>query len=213
MRAVLLALLTAVLGVPHASAQEASACRFLCSPEFKVEPTITFTNLFGSPRIIQEDGRPTRAARATEFELILSLGLPTRVSWLEFTVEAIVLPFDRESTPELEFETNFIWLPAERTRGWISSHVDIVDKLSAAERPTDRRAYTHKLNLELDTSLSVFKWLGGGRWLRSVELESSLDYVATGLPKAGDRTHGGRYLDNATPWSFSIVLVLPVAPF
>jgi len=59
----------------------------------------------------------------------------------------------------------------------------------------------------------VFKWLGGGRWLRSVELESSLDYVATGLPKAGDRTNGGRYLDNATPWSFSIVLVLPVAPF
>jgi hypothetical protein len=28
----------------------------------------------------------------------------------EFTVEAIFLPFDRDSTPELEFQTNFIWL-------------------------------------------------------------------------------------------------------
>lgn len=97
-------------------------------------------------------------------------------------------------TPELEFETNFIWLPAERTRGWISSHVDIVDKLSAAERPTDRRAYTHKLNLELDTSLSMFKWLPEGRWLRGVELEGSLDYVATGLPRKGDQIHGVRFM-------------------
>ncbi len=58
--------------------------------------------------------------------------------------------------PELEFESNFIWLAAERTRGWVSSHIDIVDKFSAARRPTDRRAYTHKLNFELDTSVSVF---------------------------------------------------------
>ena len=213
MRVVLLASLVAVFGASHARAQEAPACRLLCTPEFKAEPTVTFTNLFGSPRMVQDDGGPTRGGRATDFEVILSLGLPTRVSWLEFTVEAIVLPFDRESTPELEFETNFIWLPAERTRGWISSHVDIVDKFSAAKRPTDRRAYTHKLNFELDTSVSVFNWLPAGRWLRGVELEGSLDYVATGLPKAGDRINGGRYLDNATPWSFSIVLVLPVAPF
>ena len=213
MRAVLLALLITVFGAPHAIAQEAPAGRFLSTPEFKVEPTVTFTNLFGSPRIVGEDGTPTRGRRETEFELILSLGLPTRVSWLEFTVEAIVLPFDRDSTPELEFESNFIWLAAERTRGWVSSHFDIVDKFSAAERPTDRGAYTHKLNFELDTSVSVFNWLPQGRWLSGVELEGSLDYVATGLPKAGDRIKGGRYLDNATPWSFSIVLVLPVAPF
>ncbi|OGA50182.1 MAG: hypothetical protein A3G25_04255 [Betaproteobacteria bacterium RIFCSPLOWO2_12_FULL_63_13] len=87
----------------------------------KVEPTVTFTNLFGSPRIDGEQGTTTRERRETEFEVIVSLGLPTRAPWLEFTVEAIFLPFDRESTPELEFETNCIWLPAERTRGWVSS--------------------------------------------------------------------------------------------
>ena len=155
----------------------------------------------------------TRDRREAEFEVILSLGLPTRVPWLEFTVEAIFLPFDADSTPELEFETNFIWLPAKRTRGWLSSHFDVVDTFSPAERPSDRRAYTHKLNFELDTSVAVFNWLPEGRWLRGVELEGSLDYVATGLPRRGDIIEGTRFLDNASPWSFSLVFVVPVAPF
>ena len=193
-------------------AQAPPVCHVLCTPKLKVEPTVTFTNLFGSPRIIGEQGITTRERRDQEFELIVSLGLPTRAPWLEFTVEAILLPFNSESTPELEFETNFIWLGLERTRGWVSSHLDIVDKFSAAERATDRRAYTHKLNFELDTSVSVFNWLPEGRWLRGVELEGSLDFVATGLPKKGDRLNGARFLDNASPWSFSIGLVLPIAP-
>jgi hypothetical protein len=40
-----------------------------------------------------------------------------------------------------------------------------------------------------------------------------LDYVATGLPKAGDVINGRRFLDDASPWSFSLVFVVPVAPF
>lgn len=204
--------LALLAGAAPGWAQEPRPCRILCTPEFNVEPTITFADLFGSPRIVQDDGSVTREREKAALELILSLGLPTRVPWLEFTVEAIVLPFDRDSTPELELETNFLWLRAERTGGWVSSHVDLVDKFSPAERPTDRRAYTHKLNLELDTSLSIFNWLPEGRWLRGVELEGSLDYVATGLARAGDRTSKGRYRDRASPWSFSVVFVLPVAP-
>ena len=127
MKAVSVAAVNVLLAATPAWAQQPASCRVLCSPEFKIEPTITFTNLFGSPRIIGDDGTVTRESRETQFELILSLGLPTRVSWLEFTVEAIFLPFDRDSTPELEFETNFIWLPSERTREWVTSHFDIVD--------------------------------------------------------------------------------------
>jgi hypothetical protein len=129
--------------------------------------------------MILDDGAPTRDRRETDFELILSLGLPTRVSWLDFTVKAIFLPFEADSTPELEFETNFVWLPAQRTRGWLSSHFDVVDKFSPAERPSDRRAYTHKLNFEVDTSVAVVDWLPDRQWLHGVELEGSLDYVAT----------------------------------
>jgi hypothetical protein len=206
----LLLIVAVVIGVARlATAQE--RCRVLCSPEFYVEPTVTFTNLFGSPRIADDRGT-TREAREAEFELILSLGLPTRISWLEFTVEAIFLPFEPEGAPQLEFETNFIWLPATKTGGWVTSHVDVVDKFSEAERPGDRRAYTHKLNFELDTSVSIFNWLPEGRWLRGVELEGSLDYVATGLPRRNDVIDGARFVDNASPWSFSMVLVLPVAP-
>lgn len=196
---------------PCALAQQAAPpCRILCAPEFKVEPTITFTNVFRAPRVASDTGTPVRERRETEFEVILSLDLPTRLPWLGFTVEAIFLPFDRQSTPELEFESNFVWLPSKRTRGWVSSHVDVVDKFSPAKRATDRRAYTHKLNLELDTSLALFNRLSG--WLRGVELEGSLDYVATGLPKAGDHTGSLRFLDDASPWSFSIVFVLAIAP-
>ena len=213
MRVLTVAFGAVLLGAPAVLAQEPAPCRVLCTPEFKVEPTVTVTNLFGSPRIVRDDGAVTREPRETELEVILSLALPTRVSWLELTVEAIFLPFDRESTPELEFETNLLWLPPERTRGWLASHFDIVDKFSPAERPTDRRAYTHKLNLELDTSLAVFNWLRERRWPREVELEGSLDYVATGLAATGDRLAGGRYLDDASRWSFSLVFVLPIAPF
>jgi hypothetical protein len=201
-----------LVGATHARAQEASRCRVLCPPEFKVEPTITFTKTFRPARILREDGAVTRERSETEFEVILSLALPTRISWLEFTVEAILLPFERESTPELEFETNLVWLPAQRTKGWLSSHVDVVDKFSPAKRPGDRRAYTHKLNLELDTSLAIFNWLPEGRWLRGVDLEGSLDFVGTGLPRSADVIDGGRFLDDASPWSFSLVFVLPLAP-
>lgn len=206
--------LLCVLAVPGSAQgqQEQEDCRFLCAPGFKVEPTFTITNLFGSPRVVDEAGVSERERRSVDFEAILSVDLPTRTRWLGFTVEAIFLPFDRESTPELEFETNFIWLPPERTRGWVTSHVDVVDKFSAAGRPTDRRAYTHKLNFELDTSLAVFNWLPEGRWLRGVELEGSLDYVATGLPRKGDHLNGARFIDDASPWSFSIVFALPIAP-
>lgn len=200
-----------ISGLP-AFAQEPAPCRVLCTPEFAIEPTFTFTNIFGSPRIRQADGRVTPDARETDFEVILSLGLPTRVRWLEFTVEAIFQPFDRESTPELEFEANVVWLPPERTNNWLSSHFDVVDKYSPAERRTDRRAYTHKLNLELDTSLAVFNWLPKGQWFRRVELEGSIDYVASGLPEKGDYIDGVRFLDRASPWSFSVVVVLPIAP-
>jgi hypothetical protein len=54
--------------------------------------------------------------------------------------------------------------------------------------------------------------LPDGNWLRNVELEVSLDYVATGLPKAGDVLGDERFVQNASPWSISFVIVLPLAP-
>jgi hypothetical protein len=151
---------------------------------------------------------------------------------VSLTLEAIVTPFGgivvhpftgapavqagrdeiRDNGIEIESELNVELFDAERTGGWVSSHVDVVDKLSPGETPRAGSVYTHKLNLEWDTAFHVFNRLPKGHWLRNVELELSLDYVATGLPRRGDRIGDERFLDRASPWSLSFVTVIPLAP-
>jgi hypothetical protein len=168
-------LLTAV----PVSAQQAT-CRLLCEPTLLIEPTITF----------EKDD--------TVFETIFALDLATPIPRVGLTLEAITKPFSDENDVELESELKLYWLESDQTGGWLSSHFDIVDKFSSAERPTDTPAYTHKLNLELDTAVALFSRLPETNWLHNVEVEGSLDYVATGLP------------DGAPRWSFSLVFVFPV---
>ena len=197
-------------------AQERDQCAFLCAPELKIEPTFTIENLFNPARVETiENGvvvDTVRQGRDRVFELVLAVGVPTEIPRVGFTFETIFSPFRDDTEVELELELNFTWLEPEQTGGWVESHFDIIDKFSPAERPTDTRAYTHKLNFELDTAVLLFNWLADDNWLRNVELEGSLDYVATGLPKAGDVIGAARFLDDASPWSFSVVVVLPLAP-
>ena len=219
-----------------AQADEDPPCRILCVPDFKVEPTITFENLAGRARVeVTDEAGDTvveRQARESVFELILALGIPTEIPRVGFTLETIFVPWGetdahpftgatssqlggagiRDNGIEFEFELNLDWLTGEQTGGWVESHFDIVDKFSPAARPTDTSVYTHKLNFELDTAFLLFNWLRDDNWLKHVELEGSLDYVATGLPRAGDIIDGERYLDDASGWGFSLVLVLPMAP-
>ena len=198
-----------VLACGTAAAQAPSSCRLLCVPQLLVEPTFTIENLAGAPRVRTATGDDVRQGRNVVFELIFALDVPTTVPRLGFTGEAIVTT---DNSVELEFETNIDVITSEQTSNWLSSHIDIVDKFSPAERPDDDRAYTHKLNFEWDTAVAAFRWLPAGRWLQSIELEGSLDYVATGLPRAGDVIEGERYLSAASPWSFSMVFVVPITP-
>ena len=214
-----------------ARAQEARSCTFLCSPTFNVEPTITIEPLFLAPRVSEGGGEPERLKRETVFETVFALDIPTTVPRLGFTLEAIVAPFGRtdrnpftgrgadalggdirDNPVQIESEINLVWLTGAQTGDWVESHFDIVDQFSPAKEPRARSVYTHKLNFELDTSLAIFKWLPDGHWLRDVELEGSLDYIATGLPRAGDEVPPGgeRFVDAASPWSFSLVFVIPI---
>jgi hypothetical protein len=94
----------------------------------------------------------------------------------------------------------------------VSSHFDIIDKYSRGARPGKLDVYTHKLNLELDTALKFLKWTQKS-WLSDIEIEASIDYVATGLPRPGDPFGNAIYLSKASPWAFSLVFVLPpIAP-
>jgi hypothetical protein len=215
----------------HSFAQNEPRCRLFCTPELKVEPTWTIEHLAQRHRV-ESNGQIARAARETVFELIFALDVPTTIPRVGMTLEAIFVPFGglvvhpftgapaeaagvgeiRDNGIEIEAELNIGLFDEDQTGGWVSSHVDIVDKFSPGETPRARSVYTHKLNFEWDTAFHVFNKLRSGHWLRNVEFELSLDYVASGLPKAGDRIGDERFLDRASPWSLSVVTVIPLAP-
>ena len=204
-----------LVGTATAHAQDAaSSCRLICELEWKFEPTFTIENLANRHRVLTPDGVTERVNREFVFETVFALDFKTNLPRLGFTAEAIAAPFSDDNSVELEFETNLYWLTEKMSRGWVTSHFDVVDQFSPAERPESSREYTHKLDFELDTALHVFKWLPEGRWLRGLEFETSLDYLATGLPKKGDMfPDGTTFIDNASRWSLSFVFVIPVAPF
>ena len=214
-------------------------CAFLCVPDVKFEPTVTIEHLFGAARIevMDESGdgvvvAAAREARETVFELILAVGIPTEIPRVGFTIETIFVPFGetdrhpftgatvteagrasfRDNGIEVELELNLTIVGPEQTGGWVESHFDIVDKISPGETPDAGSVYTHKLNFELDTAFLPFSRLPEDNWLHHFEVEGSLDYVATGLPRAGDLIGRERYLDDASAWSFSLVGVIPLAP-
>ncbi len=184
----------------------------LCVPELKIEPTVTLENL-GSRARVEIDGVIEETQRETVYELIFAIGVPTVIPRIGLGLETIFPLFEGTSEhPEIEGELNIDLLGTEQTGGWISSHFDIVDKFSLGERPDVTGAYTHKLNFEWDTALHLFNRLPEGRWLRNLEAEVSVDYVASGLPRAGDLMEEELFLDDASPWSVSLVLVMPLAP-
>jgi hypothetical protein len=181
---------------------------------------------------VEVDGIVERVPREQTFELIFALDVPTQIPRLGLTLEAIFLPFGetavhpftgvpasetgresiRDNGVEIESELNFYLFDTEHTGGWVSSHVDVVDKFSPGETPRAGSVYTHKLNFEWDTAFHVFNRVQRAPWLRNVEIELSLDYLATGLPKAGDVIDDEHFLDDASPWSLSFVFVFPLAP-
>lgn len=218
-----------------ALAQDGEACRVLCAPDLALEPTISFENIAARHRTATlRNGQPVDTVRADSeavFEIILSMGIPTAVPRIDLTLEAIWAPFAGtdanvftgrdaddlgveeigDNAVELEGELNITLVTFEETGGWLDAHFDVVDQFSPAETPSAQSTYTHKLNLELDFATAPFLLAGVGGWLEDVELEGSLDYMVTGIPDAGDRLGDELFLDDASPWGFSLVLVLPLA--
>lgn len=214
-----------------AQSQEDPPCTIICSPELKIEPTFTIEHLAQRPRL-EVDGTVERVSRERTFELIFALDVPTQIPRVGLTLEAILIPFGetavhpftgtpasaagrpsiRDNGIEIESEVNLQLFDTDQTGGWVSSHFDVVDKFSPGETPHAGSVYTHKLNFEWDTAFHLFNRVQTAPWLRNVEVELSLDYLATGLPKAGDVIGDEQFLDKASPWSLSFVLVLPLAP-
>jgi hypothetical protein len=192
-------------------AQSTPPCRIVCAPEVLVEPTWTVEHLANRPRVIDStDAQPRRLPRERVFEFVLAVDIPTKWPRVGLAGEAILSPTSDANEVELEFELKLHLIDSDQTDGWMSSHFDVVDQFSPAERPASR-AYTHKLDFELDTAVAVFKQTPY-RFLRDIELETSLDYLASGLPRRGDVVGGLLYLDDASAWSLSLVVVVPITP-
>src|SRR5688572_22209655 len=95
-----------VIGAPlPARAQAADSCRFVCTPEFLIEPTWTIEHLAQRHRVVDADGQ-RRVTRERVFELVLAVDIPTKLHRIGLTSEAIWAPAADDNEVELEFELN-----------------------------------------------------------------------------------------------------------
>jgi len=205
-------------------------CTVLCSPELTFETAVDVEPVVGAARTVEfENGRAVDTARSeleTPFELTLSMGVPTEWPRLELGIDASWTPTTTtdanpfngetgsvtENPVELSFEVGVTVLREKDTGGWMGAEVSIADELGPAERPGDDRFYTHKLALALDVAVLPFHRFKNAGYLRGVELETSLDFAATGIPQEGDRFSDELFLDDESPWGVSVALILPIAP-
>lgn len=227
-----------LLALPAAAeAQQEARCRFVCAPEVTFEPAVTVVNVFAAPRVVELGTEGTadtvRLERDAVVEWAVVVAVPTAIPRIGLSLQALWTPFENrnrnlytgrtarqldeegvaDNSVSLAAEINVTLLDREQTGGWIAAHLNLVDEFSPAARPEDDGLYTHKLGWGVDASVKVFREVES-EWLRRVLVWGALDYVATGLPGAGDEVPDGRqiFLDDASPWSFSALVSLPLAP-
>jgi hypothetical protein len=208
-------------------------CHVLCAPSVALMPGVIRTHLVGGPRVRSlATGVATRLPGTSDFELIIAVAARTAVprlslfgsvQWLPnaseqrnpftlYTASELGEPV-RANAPTVTMGGSVALLPATETHGWLDLAGNVGDLYSQAARPTDKSAYTHKLDLDLVAHLHAFTWMPRAAWLRRVTVFSILDYVATGLPKAGDEVPVGRVFEtDARPTSLITGLSLPVTP-
>lgn len=202
-------------------------------PTISLLPAMIRTHLFGGPSVeTMSTGAANRLPSTTNMEIIVvaaaktvvpRLSAFTTVQWLPNASEARN-PFTLYTASDLggHVHANAATvtlglsgsvLAAPRTRGILDLDVNVGDLFSQAARPGDERAYTHKLDLDLVTHWHVFGWTGADAFLRRVTLVGILDYVATGLPRAGDEVPKGRlFMTAARPATLIVGLSLPITP-
>lgn len=222
-------------GTPGAAVGQQDCKMLFCSPSLTLSPSIVVTGVLERPRVRDVSGGSTRMLESsTQFAVLATLSIPMAIPRTSAFTQIVWTPFaDRSPNPftgygaagaedaELngnapiyEFGLQLDLIPARQTGGWLRVDLEAADQFGPAAQPDDAGAYTHKLNLELDAVVSPLRWLARGNWFRNLELYATLDYVATGLPRAGDELPRGgvMYLDDASPWALFAGITIPVAP-
>jgi hypothetical protein len=196
-------------------------------------PAMLRTHLFKGPRVQSlSTGDTHRLPSSSTFELIIGASSRTALPHVSVFGSAQWLPNATESrnpftlytagelggpvranAPTVTIGASAAVLSATQTRGWLDLAANVGDLFSQAARPGARSAYTHKLDLELATNVHVFDWTPRNTYLHRVTAVGILDYVATGLPRAGDEVpQGRRFLTGARPTSLIAGLSFPITP-
>ena len=206
-------------------------CRVLCAPSVTLMPGVIRTHVADGP-VVRDvaSGTEQRLPSASDFEAIVAVASRTAVprlslfgsvQWLPNASEARN-PFTLYTASELGSDIHanaptvtvggsVALLEASETRGWLDVAGNVGDLFSQAARPDDRSAYTHKLVLDLVAHAHAFAWAPEGSYVHRMSVFGILDYVATGLPKAGDEVPVGRvFVTDARPLALIAGLALPV---
>jgi hypothetical protein len=216
------------------SAQSSKSCHVLCAPSFAIWPELHRSHLFDHPRVRNlSTGAVTELPSKNNLLLLFLVSVPTElprfslmfnVNWLP-TARATQNPFTEYTASELgtDLRANLPAVAAgasyqivtdDQTGGWVDVTPYVDDLLSNAARPEAKSDYTHKLETGVTATVGPFAHLSPHSWLHGVRVAGTLDWVATGLPRAGDEIPKGErvFLDDAKGYSASIGLVLPAAP-
>lgn len=213
---------------------QAQHCALICAPMFSFTPALIRSHLFGNARVRSlSNGSATDIPSTNNAELVLGVGAPTVIprlsmvasfQWLPTAADG-TNPFTeytatqldakvRANTPSLTLGASISAVEPTATRGWLGLSAYVADLYSAAARPRDGSAFTHKLDLGLSASPGVFNWAPKRTRVHNVTGTAILDYVATGVPRAGDEVPAGErgFVTGARPAVLILGRLIPVAP-
>lgn len=203
--------IVATLLLPGDAIQAQRPCRWICDPAVSVQPSAIVNHLVSQPLTRSlTTGATQKLGSTTNLELIFAvsartavprLGLYASVQWLPNATEKRN-PFTlygasdvggklRANAPTASAGLSVAMVEPRQTNGLLELDAHVGDLYSSAARPSDAGSYTHKLDLGLLGAWSVFEAFPKKTYMHGVSLVTLLDYVATGLPRAGDEVPKG----------------------
>lgn len=239
-RAALVALVASVVAAASAvhplAAQQAKSCTLICAPTVAFNIAENKSHVLGSPKVRNDTtGVVSELPSVMNLQLQVFVSAKTEVphlslfastSWLP-TAKARANPFTEYTASQVgeDIKANHVNLSvgglgdiiaAPRTNGWFALQGYVADLMSPAARPTDASAYTQKLDLGGVALLFPFAGTDStsSAHKSGLYLYGNFDYVATGLPKAGDDVPKDvrTFLTGAKPAAFIFGVGMPIAP-
>jgi hypothetical protein len=228
--------LAVAVGSGGLDAQQPKPCTFICAPTVAFNVAENKSHVFGSPTVRNDTtGTITKLSSQTNLQLQVFVSAKTQINrlslyaattWLP-TAKARANPFTEYTASQIgnDIKANEVSLtlgglgdliPATATHGYFALQAYVADLISPAARPTDASAYTHKLDVGGVGLLYPFAGMDSASAAHKsgLYLYANLDYVATGLPKAGDDVPKGvrTFLTGAKPAVLIAGVGMPIAP-